>query len=386
MNNFKQQLGRIRMLMLLSFISFATFATFAQNEQTFTVSGHIKGFDVDEFYIDYTSEAGDRVWDTIKVTNEKFSYTGITTKTKYVGLWPLLKKGLNASKSNRSRKVFFFAKPGEHIFYEGTVDGADFNAYPTGTKLNDEHSAFLKSLLPIYAEIDKASGQMKRTDSDYKEKYAEVQKISQKIKDAELNFIRENPTSEVAAQKLSSFVQRNAIPIPLASELFNNLAPSIANSPFYQVTKIRLEGIEATQPGRMVPTLISSSTLNGEPFDLRSLRGKYVLIDFWGVWCGPCVAEMPKVQEYQKKYKDQLTILGIDSGDKQEKIEEFLAKHGYTWMQLMSKKGTQDDFVAKFNVNAFPTKFIIDPSGKIVYRFQGNAEEAFEKLDELLTN
>ncbi|MCK0130811.1 AhpC/TSA family protein [Flavobacteriaceae bacterium F08102] len=380
MNNFKQQLSRISMLMLIPF------ATFAQNEQTFTVSGQINGFDVAEFYIDYTSEAGDRVWDTIKVVDEKFSYTGRTTKTKYVGIWPLLTKGLNPNKSDRSRKVYFFAKPGEHIIYEGSVDGTDFNAYPTGTKLNDEHSAFLKSLLPIYAEIDKASENMKRTDPDFKEKYAKVQKISEKIKEAEIEFIKTHPSSEVAAQKLASFVQLNAIPISLARELFNTLDPAIADSPFYQVTKIRLEGIEATQPGRKVPELITSSTLDGKPFDLASLRGKYVLIDFWGTWCGPCVAEMPKVKEYQEKYKDKLTVLGIDSGDKQEKIEAFVTKNAYTWRQLMSKKGTPDDFVAKFNVNGFPTKFIIDPRGKILYRFEGNAEESFEKLDELLAN
>ena len=92
-----------------------------------------------------------------------------------------------------------------------------------------------------------------------------------------------------------------------------------------------------------------------------------------------------KSKSIRKKYDKSLVVVGIDSGDKKERVEDFVSRNGYDWIQLMSQKGGgPDDFVTKFNVNGFPTKFIIGPDGKILYRFVGNAEEAFVKLDELL--
>ena len=135
--------------------------------------------------------------------------------------------------------------------------------------------------------------------------------------------------------------------------------------------------------GKTVPNFTSTKTPNGEEFSFDSLRGKYVMIDFWGVWCGPCVAEMPKVKEYADKYADKLTILGINSGDTKEKMMNFLNKNEYKWQQVMSEKGT-NDLVLKFNVAGFPTKFIIDPEGKILHRYLGGSEEAFVELDKLL--
>ncbi|GAL82188.1 putative lipoprotein/thioderoxin [Algibacter lectus] len=67
--------------------------------------------------------------------------------------------------------------------------------------------------------------------------------------------------------------------------------------------------------------------MDGSEFNINSLRGKYVLIDFWGgVWCGPCVKEMPEVKAFQEKYKDKLVVLGINSGDTKEKVQNLLMR------------------------------------------------------------
>jgi len=157
------------------------------------------------------------------------------------------------------------------------------------------------------------------------------------------------------------------------------------DDPFYSDVEKRIQGINATKEGQIVPEVKTTSTLDGVEFDLTYYRGKYVIVDFWGTWCGPCVAEMPKVKEYAIKYKDKLEILGVNSGDSKKRMKEFLEKNNYKWQQVMNVKGeSADNFVLKFNVTGFPTKFIIDPEGKIVKKYTGSGEEAFELLDELM--
>ncbi|MGB3151349.1 MAG: TlpA disulfide reductase family protein, partial [Maribacter sp.] len=85
----------------------------------------------------------------------------------------------------------------------------------------------------------------------------------------------------------------------------------------------------------------------------------------------------------KEKYKDQLTILGVNSGDSMEKMVTFLDKNGYDWQQVLAQNGEQD-LVLQLNVAGFPTKFILDPEGKIIKRFVGSTEEAFDVLDEIL--
>ena len=92
---------------------------------------------------------------------------------------------------------------------------------------------------------------------------------------------------------------------------------------------------------------------------------------------------MPELKEYQEKYSDKLVVLGINSGDTKKQMEDFLTKNNYTWQQVLAGKGN-DNLVLKFNVSGFPTKFIIDPNGKILNRFVGSGEESFAVLDKLL--
>jgi len=132
-----------------------------------------------------------------------------------------------------------------------------------------------------------------------------------------------------------------------------------------------------------MPNFISNATMDGETFDLNDLRGKYVLIDFWGTWCAPCIAEMPTVKEYKEKYADKLVVLGVNNGDTMEKLKAFVEPKGYDWQQILDKDGEQD-LVLKLNVAGFPTKFILSPEGEILNRFVGNTEEAFDVIDALM--
>jgi thiol-disulfide isomerase/thioredoxin len=170
----------------------------------------------------------------------------------------------------------------------------------------------------------------------------------------------------------------------LATELFKKMSrEKLVDVSFYADVAKRVDGFSLTAVGKTVPDINSMNTYTGKKFDLSSLRGKYVVLDFWGTWCGPCISGMPKMKEYLDKYKAKLEIVGVASeSDKGERWKKFLdEKPQYQWHHVLSTK--TEDYILKFSVAGFPTKIIVDPAGKIVGRFVGEDDEIYKKLDEL---
>ena len=132
-----------------------------------------------------------------------------------------------------------------------------------------------------------------------------------------------------------------------------------------------------------IVTLKTDATLSGDSFDFDTLKGKYVLIDFWGTWCAPCVKEMPRIKDFHESFNDKLYVLGINQGDSKARVRQFITSNEYSWTQIINGAGSSD-FVLKFNVISFPTKLIVDPQGNILHRFVGGSEKVFNKLSELL--
>lgn len=104
--------------------------------------------------------------------------------------------------------------------------------------------------------------------------------------------------------------------------------------------------------------------LDGTRRKLSDLKGKVVLLDFWGTWCGPCVGAIPKLLEsYEKYHARGFEIIGIDTGDTKPKLQAFLTGRKITWAQTME----DDDgpIATVYKVMAWPSYFLIDRDGKI---------------------
>ena len=106
--------------------------------------------------------------------------------------------------------------------------------------------------------------------------------------------------------------------------------------------------------------------LNGAELSLEKYRNKVVLLDFWAIWCGPCLAEMPNVKRVYEKYKDRnFQIIGINLDQNRSKLQDYLKKEGIRWPQFFDGKGWQNEVAQMYQVNSIPSMYLIDGSGVV---------------------
>ena len=121
--------------------------------------------------------------------------------------------------------------------------------------------------------------------------------------------------------------------------------------------------------------------INGQPLKLSSLRGKYVILDFWGSWCVWCIKGFPKMKEYYQKYAGKFEILGIDCKDSEEKWKAAVAKHELPWLHVYNTDNS--GVLEQYAIQGFPTKIIVGPDGKIVQTIIGEDPAFYTLLDKL---
>ena len=385
----KKLIQKTTFLLLLTTVLFACKPEVKVAPDSFTVTGTIKGLDTEYMSRSYKDAEGNRVSDSIFVENGKFTYTAKIGEPEFIVFWPNVENTIKRTDRGyyptKSSQFAFLAAPGDYIEFKGEV--TDFvDAYPTGTPANDDLASINSKIFPLLNQavnMQLEQNKLEDTDPRYQVLTDSMNLLNEKVDEMKKEFVASNPKSEAAAWYLSDMMVRSQVSQDEAIKIFKSFDQGLAGYTYYEAVAQRVEGIESTMEGKIIPNFTSNATPNGETFELYSLKGKYVLVDFWGTWCAPCIAEMPTVKEYQEKYKDQLVILGINSGDSMEKMVQFLDKYDYDWQQVLAQNETED-LVLKLNVAGFPTKFILDPEGKIIKRFVGSTEEAFDVLDEIL--
>ena len=171
-----------------------------------------------------------------------------------------------------------------------------------------------------------------------------------------------------------------AVVAPLYESFSKGLKNTKAGKEYGEV----LSKLKATGVGAIAPDFTQNDTL-GNPLKLSSLRGNYVLVDFWASWCGPCRAENPNIVKAYAKYRQKgFEILGVslDAEKDKDKWLKAIQKDGLTWPQVSELKGWGAEVAQVYVIKAIPQNFLLDPSGKIIAKnLRGEALE--KKLAEL---
>ena len=127
----------------------------------------------------------------------------------------------------------------------------------------------------------------------------------------------------------------------------------------------------------------SITTLDGEYLTLEDLRGKVVLLDFWGTWCAPCVASVPSLRNLRKRFEKETAFLmiGISSDSEKEKLRAFVEENQMVWPQYLDR----DRRVQRaFAVRGFPTYVLIDHEGIVRFRSIGSGPDKAASLEEAI--
>lgn len=362
--------------------------TFAQDPQIFTVKGKVGNLNAPaRVYLAYQLGANKFI-DSASITNGSFTFTGRLIYP--VGATLLLDhKGLGAANVDSTADLLnFYLEKGE-IDINGT-DSAR-TAQITGSKLNDDSKRLIAQLKPIMDRAEKLGLEQKnatlaqQNSADFQNSIQTRYKQLQTEQEAAIKmFILSNPSSFLSLIALYQVGGPSPDPNELDS-LFNSLSPEIKNTEYARVFKSNLDELKHTGIGVTAPDF-TQNDVNGTPVTLSQFRGKYVLLDFWASWCGPCRQENPNVVKVYNKFKGKnFTILSV-SLDKAEGKNNWLAaihNDGLTWTQVSDLKFWDNAAAQLYYITSIPSNFLIDPNGKIVAKdLRGADLEA--KLEELL--
>ena len=151
-----------------------------------------------------------------------------------------------------------------------------------------------------------------------------------------------------------------------AQPLYDGLTQEVKDSYPGKVLAKRMEELHVTAIGQPAPE-IELTAPDGSTVKLSSLRGKYVLLDFWASWCGPCLKEVPNVKAVYEEYKDKgFEIYGVSLDKDKAAWEKAIQQHGLDWIHVSSLKAWRCPAAQAYNVTGIPCMFLLDKEGRII--------------------
>lgn len=256
---------------------------------------------------------------------------------------------------------------------------AEFSKLKSGVKPFQKQMRELTANYPQYREANDTAA-MRKVEEGYE---ALQNQMNEEVYGA---YVRKNPSSPVALYALGQYAGYD-IDVAKIEPLFNSLPSATRSTTAGQRFSKKIAIAKATAIGAIAPEFSQADT-SGKMVSLTSFRGKYVLVDFWASWCGPCRVENPNVVAAFDKYKDKnFTVLGVSLDDEerdgQKKWLAAIAKDQLTWTHVSDLKFWDNAVAKQYGIQAIPQNLLLDPSGKIVAK-NIRGEELQAKLAELI--
>jgi peroxiredoxin len=367
---------------LLSFLCFTLMVGTANTQAVkkgFVISGTISGTDTGKIYLSHFLKDGTRVVDSTKLKAGKFAFKGTVKDADFYYL-RIANDGLPLFVENTA--ITITANKAE--LRKATVTGSEsHNQYK---EWSDMWSAITSRAGTYYRLLDTgkkdSTGNVTMlTDSVVRKAFDDGMAGLNISTDSAINVIvSKYPSSPVAAYII---IDRyiNYTNLPNVKKFYALLDSKGKSSSFGKQIAEYLVIAAKTEPGATPKFAIADTS--GKVLKLSSLKGKYVLVDFWASWCVPCRRENPNVVKAYQKYHDKgFEIVGVSLDTKKDMWMKAIAKDGLNWYHVSDLKGWESGIVKELGVKVVPTSFLIDPDGKIIAN-NLRGELLWEKLAEI---
>lgn len=333
--------------------------------------------------------------DTILVKKDKFTYTATLEKPRELNfIAPGALRGQRGAGMCR-----IIAVPGEKAELKGDVK----SRYDiTGSKFYQQYhqvdlmkEASQKKMTALSDSLNNLMKNGAKQEDVYKIYSEKMPALVKEQNEKFFAYIAQHANEEATATLVTDFedpADMEKAKNMLSETIRNGCMKDLYEPVFEQVkkqkemeeksAKLQAAGVEAPD--------FTLKDIEGNDFTLSSLRGKYVILDFWGSWCGWCIKGMPQMKEYYKKYAGKFEIVGVDCNDTDQKWKDAVKKHELPWKHVYNPRANTEEEQAnnvcgKYGITGFPTKIVISPEGKIVKTIVGEDPAFYTLLDELFS-
>ncbi len=368
------------------FAAFLVAITTVNAQPNFKISGNVKGLQDNTklLLVVYNSPNGTKTRDSAIVKNGKFEFTGKVNRPVFAYISTFFKEDADYHIKTLADKQSFYLTPGR-MSITGNSDLR--SATITGGITQKEFASMQAKKKPYEDEM--FSIQKKLFANKYKEEekqkmYDKLAALRQHMNKIEEHFRIQHPDSYISLDMVK-MMGGGVINLKTFEPAFYALSDRMRNTPEGKTLESRLMLAKKLSIGQTAMDF-TQNDVEGNPVSLSSYRGKYVLLDFWASWCGPCRAENPNVLKAYNKYKDKnFDVLAVSLDENRKAWIKAIKDDGMPWVQVSDLKGWKSQVATQYGIKAIPQNFLIDPNGIIIAK-NLRGEELLKKLAELFND